>query len=54
MKGKDTLRITVFFWTLSIVRYSKKLESTMFGKMDLFPSSAEREDTYPVGSLTEG
>jgi hypothetical protein len=26
-------------WTLSIVRYSKKLESATFRKLDLFPSS---------------
>jgi hypothetical protein len=41
------------FWTLSIVWYSKKLESTMFQKLDLFPSSVGwvGGDTYPVGSL---
>jgi hypothetical protein len=36
-------------WTLSIVWYSKKLENTMFQKLDLFPSSGERGDTYSVG-----
>jgi hypothetical protein len=27
------------FWTVSIVRDSKRLETTMFRKLDLFPSS---------------
>jgi hypothetical protein len=36
-------------WTLSIVWYSKKLENTTFQKLDLFPSSGERGDTYSVG-----
>jgi hypothetical protein len=36
------------FWTLSIVRYSKKLENTTFRKLDLFPSSGERGGTYSV------
>jgi hypothetical protein len=30
------------FWTLSIVQYSKKLDNTMFWKLDLFPSSGEQ------------
>jgi hypothetical protein len=29
------------FWTLSIIQYSKKLESTTFQKLDLFPFSGE-------------
>jgi hypothetical protein len=33
------------FWTLSIVRYSKKREDTTFLKLDLFPSSGEWERT---------
>jgi hypothetical protein len=33
------------FWTLSIVRYSKKLENTTFRKLDLFPSSGEVWET---------
>jgi hypothetical protein len=28
------------FWTVSIVRDSKRLETTMFRKLDLFPSSS--------------
>jgi hypothetical protein len=40
------------FWTLSINRFSKKLENTPFQKLDLFPSSGEGGgDTYNVGSL---
>jgi hypothetical protein len=38
-------------WTLSIVRYCRKLENTIFWKLDLFPSSGEWADTYSVGSL---
>jgi hypothetical protein len=33
------------FWTLSIVQYSKKLKSTTFRKLDLFPSSGHRGKT---------
>jgi hypothetical protein len=40
------------FWTLSIVRYSKRLEKTMFRKLDPFPVSGDgRGDTNSVGSL---
>jgi hypothetical protein len=39
-------------WTLSIVRNSKLLENTTFGKLDLFPYSDEkREATTPLGLL---
>jgi hypothetical protein len=30
-------------WTLSVVRYSKKLENSVFLKLYLFPSSGEWE-----------
>jgi hypothetical protein len=36
---------------LSIVWCSEKLENTVFWKLDLFPSSGGRGDTYSVGSL---
>jgi hypothetical protein len=40
------------FWTLSIVRYSKKQKNTMFRKLDLFPFSCEEAgDTYSVGPI---
>jgi hypothetical protein len=39
------------FRTLSVVRYSKKLENTTIRKLDLFPFSCEEGDTYSVGSL---
>jgi hypothetical protein len=29
----------------------KKKENTMFSKLDLFISSGDERDTYPVGSL---
>jgi hypothetical protein len=29
------------FWTLSIVRYSKKAKKTTFRKLDVLPSSGE-------------
>jgi hypothetical protein len=35
------------FWTLSIVQYSKKLENTMFRKLDLFPSSGQGGERTP-------
>jgi hypothetical protein len=39
------------FWTLSIVRYSKELEKTAFGKLDLFPSSGGGERPTLLGPL---
>jgi hypothetical protein len=43
------------FWFLSIGGYSKKTpESTMFWKLDLFPSSGEGGDTYSVRSGRKG
>jgi hypothetical protein len=41
------------FWTVSIIWDSKKLETTTFRKLDLFPSSGKggERDTYSVGSL---
>jgi hypothetical protein len=41
----------LFFFTLSIVRYSKKLENTAFHKMDLFPSSGEGKTPTLLGLL---
>jgi hypothetical protein len=40
----NTQNYWVFFWTLTIVRYSKKLENTTFRKLVLFPSSREGTD----------
>jgi hypothetical protein len=39
------------FWTLFIIQYSKKLENTMFQKLDLFLSSGERETPTLLGPL---
>jgi hypothetical protein len=40
------------FWTSSIVRIKKKLENTMFRKLDLLSSSGKAGDTYSVGFLS--
>jgi hypothetical protein len=40
-----------FSRTLSIFRYSKKLESTKFRKLDLFPSSGKGETPTLLGPL---
>jgi hypothetical protein len=41
-----------FFWTLSIVLYSKKTQKKTFRNLDLFPSSGEGVgDTKSVGSV---
>jgi hypothetical protein len=53
IKRYISTEFTEFFWTFSIVLYSKK--NTKFRKLDLFPSSGEGggEDTYSVGPLRE-
>jgi hypothetical protein len=44
------------FWTLSIVRYSKKLKNTTFRKLDLFPSPGQGGGETPsqLGPLERG
>jgi hypothetical protein len=39
------------FGTFCIIQYSKKLENTLFHKLDLLLSSGEEGDTYYLGSL---
>jgi hypothetical protein len=37
------------FWTLSIIRYSKKQKNTTFWKLDLFPFSGEKAGDTTLG-----
>jgi hypothetical protein len=51
LKGSDDGVELMRLWTLSIVRYPKKLKNSMFRKLDLFPSSGDGETQTVEGNL---